>query len=371
MQNLLKPLLCFTLLFSLIFSTSFATAKSNELTKEEQIEIIKEKLNTGKNLSSFDARLDKKLSNKSILKNSFQKEVKASGNLYLTSIDPTDWQKNVPRNKIITLRLNTNIQFGSGSISVWSWKTLDDFPIKASIVGNTLYIYPQGNLESNHQYMVDLSADAIRTSDGKTANAKYYYTFITGDYVTPMITTTSPAYGDLKASTSGKMTFTYDKTIKLEDAKKILMLDGKGKEVSFTASVSGKSLTVTTNEKLKSNEYYAIGVFSGAVSDSSNIYNQDYILAFKTGNSNDDGGSTPSDLSITLVKGVTNKIKLSGGSAPYSASSSDSKVVSASVKSTNLELKGLKAGSATVTVKDRNGTEININVQVIDDTLKF
>ncbi|MGD8188926.1 Ig-like domain-containing protein [Brevibacillus ginsengisoli] len=371
MFKFLKPLLCFALLLNIVFMSNVYAADSNELSKEEKIRIIQEKLNTGKNLNRFDSKLVKNPSYKSILKSSLKNESKAASNLYLTSIDPTDGQNNVPRNKIVTLNLNTNIKFGSGDISIWAWDTFKEFPIKATIVGSTLYIYPQGNLDSNTQYMVDLEQDAIRTTDDKNYNSDFYYSFITGTDITPMVTSTSPVDGDMKASTSGKITFTYDKAITLVNNSKIVMLDENGKAVNFTAAFSDKTLTVTTKSKLKTNTAYAIGVAAGALSDSNKISNQDYILAFKTGSSDSDSNTPPSNASVTIIKGMTNKLKLSGGTTPYTVSSSDKSIVTATVKSSSLEIKGVNVGNATVVVKDKDGKEIDIKVEVIDNTLKF
>ncbi|MBX9935851.1 MAG: hypothetical protein K2Y10_04580 [Burkholderiaceae bacterium] len=62
--------------------------------------------------------------------------------------------------------------------------------------------------------------------------------------------------------------------------------------------------------------------------------------------------------------GNTSSYIISGGSAPYSAVSSDNGVVAASVSGSNLNLRSVGTGSATVTLRDSNAKLVTINVTV-------
>jgi len=71
---------------------------------------------------------------------------------------------------------------------------------------------------------------------------------------------------------------------------------------------------------------------------------------------------TPSSVNVSVGKTVTSSI--TKGTAPYSVSSSDSKVATATVSSSTVTVTGVAEGKATITVKDKNAKTASIAVTV-------
>lgn len=90
-----------------------------------------------------------------------------------------------------------------------------------------------------------------------------------------------------------------------------------------------------------------------------------------------DSKKVTGSLSVTVVDGVVvdkNKtsiavgkedvITISGGTAPYTATSKDNKIATATIKDAKLTIKGVKAGSTTVTITDKNRKTATVAVTV-------
>ncbi len=79
------------------------------------------------------------------------------------------------------------------------------------------------------------------------------------------------------------------------------------------------------------------------------------------------GLSTSAGSSINLLgAGAFQTFSIFGGSAPYSVSSANTAIATASVGGTNLTITGFAAGSTTVTVRDNAGSVVPINVNVVN-----
>jgi len=68
--------------------------------------------------------------------------------------------------------------------------------------------------------------------------------------------------------------------------------------------------------------------------------------------------------SITVLVGATPSYKLAGGAAPYTVTSSNVDVATVTQTATSFTVTGKKAGLAVVSVRDANGTAVNIDVDV-------
>ena len=90
-----------------------------------------------------------------------------------------------------------------------------------------------------------------------------------------------------------------------------------------------------------------------------------------------DSKKVTGSLSVTVVDGVVvdkNKtsiavgkedvITISGGTAPNTATSKDNKIATATIKDAKLTIKGVKAGSTTVTITDKNRKTATVAVTV-------
>jgi hypothetical protein len=74
--------------------------------------------------------------------------------------------------------------------------------------------------------------------------------------------------------------------------------------------------------------------------------------------------ATSAGVATTLSVGAARSFTVSGGTGPYSVSSSNTGVATATVNSTTLQVSGVAAGSATVTITDNVGASVSIAVTV-------
>ena len=90
-----------------------------------------------------------------------------------------------------------------------------------------------------------------------------------------------------------------------------------------------------------------------------------------------DSKKVTGSLSVTVVDGVVadkaktsvavgkeDVVNISGGTAPYTAASRDDKIATATVKDAKLTIKGVKAGSTTVTITDKDKKTATVAVTV-------
>lgn len=80
--------------------------------------------------------------------------------------------------------------------------------------------------------------------------------------------------------------------------------------------------------------------------------------------------ATTAPSSVSLATGAAQEYAISGGKSPYSVSSSDSSVAVAAVSGSKLTIGAVGGGSATITIKDADGTETSVAIQVESPTLK-
>ena len=71
---------------------------------------------------------------------------------------------------------------------------------------------------------------------------------------------------------------------------------------------------------------------------------------------------TPSK--VEVAPGKTATVTVSGGTAPFTVTSSDSKIATVTIKDRKIIIKGVKAGSTSVTVTDKDKKAGTISVTV-------
>ncbi|MFZ6654245.1 beta strand repeat-containing protein [Undibacterium sp. TJN19] len=123
-----------------------------------------------------------------------------------------------------------------------------------------------------------------------------------------------------------------------------------------TASVTGTTLTIT-------------GVSTGAatilVKDSSG---SPVTISVSVGTGTSVALYTSSPATLNLTIGASPVYTIGGGTGPYTATTSDARIVTAVVSGSSLTLTGVAAGSANVSVVDSVGARVPISVSVIGTT---
>lgn len=135
--------------------------------------------------------------------------------------------------------------------------------------------------------------------------------------------------------------------------------------------VSG-DVKITTATLFKTDSIVITGVKQGkaivTVTDK-NGYNGKIIVTVKATTS----GLTFDKTSLSIENGKEGTITIKSGSAPYTVVSKDASIATASISGSKITIKGVKAGSTTVTVTDKNkktGT-IVVTVKAASSSLEF
>lgn len=74
-----------------------------------------------------------------------------------------------------------------------------------------------------------------------------------------------------------------------------------------------------------------------------------------------------SSKNVEIVVGVSDKVTVSGGEAPYTVATSDATVLTAAISQSEITLNALKKGNAIITVTDKAGKIGKLTVSAIDD----
>lgn len=75
-------------------------------------------------------------------------------------------------------------------------------------------------------------------------------------------------------------------------------------------------------------------------------------------------GLTVDKSTVNVAVGKEETVNISGGTTPYTATSSSTATATAAVSGQKVTIKGVKAGTATITVTDKNKKTVSIKVTV-------
>ncbi len=134
-------------------------------------------------------------------------------------------------------------------------------------------------------------------------------------------------------------------------------VDVTGGDGTYTAKSSDeKTATVTVNKSTIIVNGVKAGKATVVVTDSKKVTGSFSVTVVD--------GITVSKAKTSVAVDKEDVITISGGSAPYTAESKDAKIATATIKDAKLTIKGVKAGSTTVTIKDKNKKSATVSVTV-------
>jgi hypothetical protein len=284
--------------------------------------------------------------------------------------NPVSFDTNVPVNHIIRYQFLQKITIANkNNITLWDSKKLTKVPIEAAVDHNTLYVVPKQQLAPFNEYFAVVDTGAIKGENG-AVNDVISMVFTTSDKEAPLITKILPFEGQTDVSTRPVITVTFDRTIQTGQ-NNIVLLDSNQNAIPIGSTVDNNKLLIAPTVELAKNSYYTIVIASGAVKDRNNLENFMYVTFFST--KADSGNPEPAqpDLSITIEYKESVKVKLSGGRSPYTATSANKSVATVSVKDNYVTIKGAGKGQTTVTIKDKKGNTKQIQVNVLEYTVKW
>ena len=143
-------------------------------------------------------------------------------------------------------------------------------------------------------------------------------------------------------------------TVEVGSTQKVLMAGGEG---TYTAK-SGDEKTTTVS--VVKDTVFVKGVKAGKttviVTDSKNLTGSLSVMVYDA--------LKLDKTTANLATGKEETITISGGTSPYTATSKDTKIATATIKNAKLTIKGVAAGSTTITVTDKNKATATLTVTV-------
>ena len=143
--------------------------------------------------------------------------------------------------------------------------------------------------------------------------------------------------------------------------------------IKFNPSTVSVAVGGTKNVKVAGGD----GIYTARSSDDKATITVKGVKAGKATVLVTDSKKVTGSLRITVVDGVVvdkaktsiavgkeDVVNISGGTTPYTAASKDDKIATATVKDAKLTIKGVKVGSTTITITDKNKKTATVVVTV-------
>lgn len=294
-----------------------------------------------------------------------------SGHPSVLYANPKSMSKNVPINTEIAFTFDRPVKFGNEKTNFYNADTWDRVDHIAIVMENTVFIKPLDNLHPFTKYYVSVDDGCVSDNEGN-GNEFTQVSLTTSGKTAPRYSYSSPFDLMSNFSPNSPLTIRFDENIKLGTGT-VSLVDMDKKPVEVKTSVKKDTLTITPTSELEKDSMYMLDIADGMITNDKGVGNYNRHLRFTTGKGD---GEDPDEgevktISLSVVKGTTVKLKIDGGKSPYSVSSDNSKIVTAKLKGSSLEIKGAKEGTATVTVTDKNGNKIEFKIDVISSTVSF
>jgi methionine-rich copper-binding protein CopC len=189
----------------------------------------------------------------------------------------------------ITITFNENIQMGDNfqGIYVRKLSTGSKMTITSKeISGKTLTIYLKSIRSLNTTFLVYLPAGAVEDIEGNSLASSYTFSFKTKPEATPpKVSSTKPSNNSTGVSLTSSIVITFSENIKAGSNYAGIYIKNltTGKLVSFTKTISGKTLTLKMTTNRLSNNLYQVFLPASAVKDFySNSLQTSYTFQFRT-----------------------------------------------------------------------------------------
>ena len=192
------------------------------------------------------------------------------------NVDPANKTVNVSVSKVIKVTFSESIKKGNYWIELnGGGKTV---PFTTSISGNVLTITPTSSLTKGTKYTLILHTGSITDLNGN--NVSLTTSTFTTDGIAPTIKTIDPSNKATNVAINKTIKVTFSESIK--KGNYWIELNGGGKTVPFTTSISGNILTITPTSNLTKGTKYTLIIHTGSVTDLSGNNVSLYTSTFTT-----------------------------------------------------------------------------------------
>ncbi|MGC7846927.1 Ig-like domain-containing protein [Desulforudis sp. 1088] len=224
------------------------------------------------------------------------------------STDPVDGATGVAVNKTIGIIFSETVveSVYFGDITISDGNSVVSYTY--TIADTTLTLDPVNDLAYTTIYTVTIPTGAVKDTAGNELASDYVFSFTTGDVLDttpPTISSTDPADGATGVAVSQTVSVTFSEPIVQGTSfDGISLTDSLGTAVSYSASVSGSSLTIDPISDLVYSTTYTVTVPAGAVNDAAgNALASEYSFSFTTGSVPDT--TPPTIISTDPATGAT------------------------------------------------------------------
>ncbi|HWJ03805.1 MAG TPA: Ig-like domain-containing protein, partial [Verrucomicrobiae bacterium] len=203
----------------------------------------------------------------------------------MVSTDPADGAQGVSPDKVITITFTENILAGSAYDAIAVSDGVNQVNFTKSIAGNTLTLSPLTGWSYGTAYSVTIPANSIQDAAGNQLSGYQFgfSTVVPPDTTPPRILSTSPRDGETNVPLNTVVKITFSEAIQLGSTASGITFKKGTKNVNYSVTVSGNTLTIQPASTLNARSSYTVSIPAGAVQDlKGNQLAGAYSLSFST-----------------------------------------------------------------------------------------
>lgn len=201
---------------------------------------------------------------------------------------PSTDSRYVPINSTIAIAFSENINpFEDFNKGVTLRDSKNNIDIRCSVSGNTMTINLKNGLNMAYKtaYTLTVSSGTIKDFEGNTMKQNYVLKFTTEAWGTsPKLVSSNPTDGSKNAPINNSITVSFDENIrKGKNFSKIYLENEKGEKVTYSTSISDKTLTIKPKWTLDYDTTYNLVIPVEAIEGTFGKVSKDkYEIKFKT-----------------------------------------------------------------------------------------
>jgi hypothetical protein len=193
----------------------------------------------------------------------------------------------------IAVRFSENVVEGPSLVDTAIEGGGADVPFDYDIIGDTLILTPQGELEKATVYRVTIPADAVQDESGNGLLYDYVFEFVTWiepDTTSPVLVSTEPVEGAVDKPATARVWFAFSETITLADPEGVTWVTEDGVGIEFNVIVNGEDLILVPIDAAPYGATTTVTVLKEAITDQSgNHLESDLALSYTVETGPDEG----------------------------------------------------------------------------------
>lgn len=201
----------------------------------------------------------------------------------VSSTNPADGDDSVAISSAVTATFSEAMQ--SSTINMNTFTVSDSSGAISGTVsyrGTTATFTPSRNLSDSTIYTAKITTK-VKDISGNALASDYTWSFTTGDFIAPTVSSTSPASGATSVTINSAITATFSEEMQSSTVNKNTFTVSNGKRnIGGTVSYSDKTATFTPSSVLSDSTTYMAKITTGTTDLAGNALASDYTWSFTT-----------------------------------------------------------------------------------------